>query len=76
MDSAEIYEECVEGELNNLTLDCHFQPEMQLVAGEIIGLYGIGIGPNSGEEDTGIFIDREQAAELLESLLEFIEGGE
>lgn len=62
--------------LNGVKLSCVFDEENGYELGSVQAgsMYGIGIG--DGVDGYGIFIDREQAAELLESLLEFIQGGE
>lgn len=67
-------EQSVNRELNTVTLPCSLGSGARFIGAEIGDLYGLGVGAE--DDGRGIFIDREQAAELLESLLEFIEGGE
>ncbi len=66
-------EQEVKPELNTVNLPCALSSGARVIGAEITGLYGIGVG--TGEDGHGVFISREQAAELLESLLQFIEGG-
>lgn len=67
-------EQEVKPELNTVNLPCTLSSGAHVIGAEIAGLYGIGVGTE--DDGRGVFIDREQAAELLESLLQFIEGGE
>lgn len=65
-----------ENGVNGVNIQCALAGEAgaALITAQAGGLYGIGVG--NGEDGRALFLTREDAAELLESLLEFIEGGE